>query len=635
MDLDEYGFRALVEPKSFNEERRSVDIIMSTEYPVRRYEWMNDRLVDEILPIVGAEMRGDQIPLLNSHSMWQIGSILGSVRNIKKEDDKIRGTAFFADTENAKEAMKLLKGGHLRDISIGYRVKESKYIAPGDNFSYKGKTYQAKEDIGIRLATKYEVFESSVTPVGANPETKVRAKTQLTEEEKPLDKDKEKETEKREEPKTPETPKIDEGEIRRKAIEEERKRTAEISELCRKFDVDSTPFLSSGRSISEVKDEILNQIAERRTQNLPVNPEVTEDSFDRTRKYIENCLCFRLGNEIPNKDQEKARHSLTDLAREYLKEQGVNTRNLSKIEISQMVFRSGFSHATGDFPNLLANTLNKTLQKAYEEAPRTWEMWCASEEVSDFKQQTRNRLSESPDLEIINEGGEYTEYTMSEEKEVYSLDKYGKIFSITWEALVNDDLNGFARIARQHGFAASRTVNRAVYAVLTANAAMGDGTALFHASHNNLLAGAALSFDSLSAARAAMRRQTGLRSDVILNLSAQYLIVPATLETLAEELMGPLKIGDNQGHSPNPFAGRYMVVAEPLLDENSVTAWYMAANYNQVDTIVVSFLEGNRSPYLAEEEGFKIDGRNYKVRLPFTVKAIDWRGLQYNTGVAE
>ena len=76
MDLDEYGFRALVEPKTYNEEKKSVDIVMSTEYPVRRYEWINDRLVDEILPISGVELRSEQLPLLNSHRMWSVVSWL-------------------------------------------------------------------------------------------------------------------------------------------------------------------------------------------------------------------------------------------------------------------------------------------------------------------------------------------------------------------------------------------------------------------------------------------------------------------------------------------------------------------------------------------------------------------------------
>ena len=72
---------------------------------------------------------------------------------------------------------------------------------------------------------------------------------------------------------------------------------------------------------------------------------------------------------------------------------------------------------------------------------------------------------------------------------MFQIAKYGKLFAITHEALVNDDLGAFTRIPQSFGASASRKVNQAAYAVLTANAAMADGVALFEDStHGNYVA---------------------------------------------------------------------------------------------------------------------------------------------------
>ncbi len=72
-----------------------------------------------------------------------------------------------------------------------------------------------------------------------------------------------------------------------------------------------------------------------------------------------------------------------------------------------------------------------------------------------------------------------------------------------------------------------------VWGIITANPAMADGTALFHANHKNLAGtGAALAVDAVGAARAAMALQTGLDKKTVLNIRPAFLIVPAALELI-------------------------------------------------------------------------------------------------------
>jgi hypothetical protein len=48
---------------------------------------------------------------------------------------------------------------------------------------------------------------------------------------------------------------------------------------------------------------------------------------------------------------------------------------------------------------------------------------------------------------------------------------------------------------------------------------------------------------------------------------------------------------------------------------------------SQIDTVEVSFLQGEESPVLENDWDMKTDTYIYKVRQTFGVKAIDWRGL--------
>jgi hypothetical protein len=253
--------------------------------------------------------------------------------------------------------------------------------------------------------------------------------------------------------------------------------------------------------------------------------------------------------------------------------------------------------------------------------------------------------------EMVPEGKEYKSAMMSDAKEVYAVNKYGSIFSISWETVVNDDLDAISRIPAMQGAACRRLQNQAIYGVLTANAAMADTGALFNATaqttaggHANLATGAAApTVATLNAAFLSMMTKKGLNSSVILNIQPSFLIVPAALAATALQLVGsladPAAGGSNAGNSNTkniygPNADRPLkVIVEPVLDANSATAFYFAASNTQVDTVEITFLEGEQSPVLESEWDFDSDVYKNKVRQTFGVAAIDFRGLYKHAGV--
>jgi hypothetical protein len=302
-----------------------------------------------------------------------------------------------------------------------------------------------------------------------------------------------------------------------------------------------------------------------------------------------------------------------------------------------LVRRDYAYHTTGSFANLLLDAANKTLLAGYEEAPYTWNLWARQAgSVDDFKNINRMRFSESPDLDVVPENTPYDEGVMTDSKESYRVEKFGKMFSVTWETVVNDDLDAISRIPAMHGNAARRTQNKKVYEVLTSNPTMSDSNALFSASHasgDNTQGAGAPGVSTLNTAFVKMMLQKGLNSSVIINVVPRYLIAPVALSATVLELFSSLSYNaanNNEGvrNIYGPGGERALTpIIEPQLDGASSAAWYLAADPGQIDTVEISFLSGEESPVLESEWDFDKDCYKYKIRQTFGVKAIDWRGL--------
>jgi hypothetical protein len=425
-------------------------------------------------------------------------------------------------------------------------------------------------------------------------------------------------------------------------------------------------------SIERAREVALDKIKTRKTAGaVGSGPTVVREGRDDLMRAMRSGLISRAlqGSGARNREMDKAdivsgyrdfeRMSLMRMVERHLNADGIDTmrlepRNIAMVALGHRptierlqnsgIIRSAY-HTTGSFANLLLDAANKTLLRGYDEAIYTWSLWARqAPSVADFKDIHRIRFSESPDLMQVPENDNYPEGAMSDSKESYRVEKFGRVFSVTWETVVNDDLDAISRIPMMHGNAARRTQNKKVYEVLTSNPLMGDGQNLFSASHasgTNVSGGAAApSVTTLNAGFLAMMRQKGLNSDVIINVQPRYLIVPANYAATAMQVVGSIadpSVGGSVAGNSNtlniygPNGTRPLqVVAEPQLDSASSTVWYLAADSSQIDTVELSFLQGEEAPVLENEWDFDRDVYKYKVRQTFGVKAIDWRGLFRN-----
>lgn len=415
------------------------------------------------------------------------------------------------------------------------------------------------------------------------------------------------------------------------AIAQERSRISELRNLAsthRIEDADLNRMIDGGTSVADARNEVLNLLATRSQNMVPGGHVAVVHDGEALRVGLAGALMNRVNpsqHPLTDGSREFRGLSLMNMAAEVIHAGGGSTRGMTPMEIAAKAM-----HSTSDFPAILADVANKTLRNGYEAAPRTFTAFCRQASASDFKFINRAQLGEAPELEKVKESGEFNYGSMGEDNQRYKLETYGKIIALTRQTIINDDLDAFSRVPGAFGASAAELESNVVWGLITGNVKMADNKALFHADHNNLGTAAALSVDSLSEARKKMRRQTGVNAKRPLNLMAEYLVVPAALETKAQQIVA--EILSAKSADVNPFAGKLQVVVEPRLDDASEISWYLSAAPARIDTIEYAYLTGEEGVYIETQQGFDVDGVKIKARLDFGAGVIDHRGLFKNAG---
>lgn len=651
-DLSNLETRAHFIPSTLNEEKRTMEVVFVTETPCRLFTW-EDGPVDEILLCEPANVRQERfksgIAVLDNHDRYSgTKGQIGVVENYRFEKGQGFATVRFSKRKDVEENQwQDAKDGILRGISVGYKVHK----------------YEITKEDGKRAvytATDWEVLEVSFAPVQADPNSAVRASTSSATDNSNKNSDNSQnphtmnELQKRalaaglaitatlEEVVRAESAKQEAEEAklvqaRKEAAEAERKRHEEITEAVRAVKLDdkfAAKLIKDGKSIDECRALI---IAEKAKENPEIDganrgATVGKEQIEKSRKAAEDAVIHRLhGGELSAEAREFRGHSLIDLARHFLQENGVNTNQLSRQDIAKMslgLANSRGYHSTSDFPNILAAVVNKTLRKAYDMQTRTFNPFVRKTTNPDFKTITRAQLSGLVGgFDVIAEGGEYKHASFSDGKETYSLVKYGKKFTITWEALINDDLSAFDRIPSAIAAKAVQKQSDIVYGILTGNPNMSDAVALFHANHGNLAGAGTTIPNGIAAARAAMRKQTDPNGDFI-NVAPRFLVCGPDKETEAQQLLNASIVAAKTVDT-NVFRGSHELIVEPRLTGNQ---WYTIADPALIDTIELCFLEGEGELFTERRTAFDQDGLEIKARSVFAAKAIDWRGMYKNAG---
>jgi hypothetical protein len=681
-----------------NEDDRTVKISISSELPVTRRSFFSDPWV-EVLGHKKNEANLERLQngasVLYNHSRERADRI-GVVESVKlvgneKDGRRLEGVVKISQRDDVDDIWTDIRDGVLRNISVGYAINERKLTREGDGNTpdeYRVTQWEPMEvsfvdipadpTVGVgrdeagRLSyrvldlepeTKPEKetnkmfrFDEDGNPLADTPEARaaILAGTATCEDGSPYKPSKAVRAALESSPAPAPAAKpapapartVDEAALRAEGVKAEQKRVADIKAIFAPFaksqaDLRTTCIDDGDVSVEDARAKLLTALGK---DNKPAQTadalriESGEDGVDKFVRGAGIALSIRAGTVTPEErkgyDNSFSGFSLIELARHSLALANVNTSQLSRMELVGRAF------TTSDFPLILANQANKSMLKGYDEAPETWNVWAQTGNLSDFKQASRVNLSTFNNLDLVSEDGEYQYGSFSENGENIQLATYGKLFAISRQAIINDDLGAFTRIPSAMGRAASRTVGNLAYGVITSNPLMSDGLALFSGTvigtdHGNLNIGGATPPTAVSfgAARQAMGRQTDSAANAVgLNIRPSYFLVPLALEDTARVLMDS-ETNPAQANSrvPNPVRNQAEVVTDPRLDADSSTRWYLAAGQG-FDTIEVAFLDGNQAPTLEQQAGWSIDGTEFKVRIDVAAAPMDFRTWQRNDG---
>lgn len=681
--------RADIMPATLNKDARTVEVTFATDQPVLTVGRVNDwNPFYEVLSFEAGHIRTDRImsgaaPVLDNHDKYAkvtSGAVLGVVENARFDSAGKKGTATlrFSKRASLDEVFQDIEDKILQNVSVGYRVHKYRAESAGDGVAYP--TYVAIDwepteismatmpaDFNARTRTDEPVFETELEVI----EQKRGNNTDMTEAEKKAIADAERQraaditkavadaglpaefarTLIEQEATTVEAARTaisaekarisnDPSKAKEEGKIAERTRVSEINKAVKAAklsDEFARTLIEDGVEIDVARQRIIDEFAKADPSKGTHTPaKVGVEERDKIRTGMEDALVHRAdpSQKLTDSGREFRGMDLMDMARFAVEKAGGSIRGLSKREVALAALnidgaRAAGMHSTSDFPNVLGNTVNRTLRNAYEMYPQTFKPFTKQSSNKDFREKSLAQIGDlTSKFKEIKEGGEYTYGTLGEAKESYKLAKYGQIIAITWETLINDDLGAFNRTSQSIGMKAAQLESDLVWAIITGNPNMGDGTALFHADHGNLAgAGTVIDIANLAKAKAAMRKQKSIGKD-FLNITPSFLIVGPDKELEAYQF-ATANIVANDQTKVNPFAGGLQVIVEPRLTGNQ---WYLSAAPGVIDTIEYAYLEGEQGLFTEQRNGFEVDGLEIKARLVFGCKAIDWRGLYKNAG---
>lgn len=406
----------------------------------------------------------------------------------------------------------------------------------------------------------------------------------------------------------------------------------------------ATELIDSDKSLEQAYDVILDKKAEAANDGGEIRNQVgaavvTGDVVERSMKGIEASLLAKVGLEGGERN-EFSSFSLAECARHTLTARGL-TFTGGRMEMVAAAFQpslAGGMHHTSDFGNILSNVAQKSMLKGHQEAEESFPRFTSVGTLTDFKPTSRVNLDAFPSLQKVEEGAEFKHGTMGDYAETVTLATYGRLFAITRQAIINDDLDAFSKVPRRMGRASKRTVGDLVFAVLAANAALSDGTALFHSDHGNLGSAGAPSESTFNEAYKNMAEQKDRGKQASqLNIRPQFSLSglgprAAILQTLNSEHAPDDTLKSGTAKQGRAYNTAYKMV-DPIFDARITgNEWYFIGNPAMHDGLEVSYLDGVDTPFLDQQAGWSIDGTEFKVRLDAVAAALGYQALHKNAG---
>jgi hypothetical protein len=310
-----------------------------------------------------------------------------------------------------------------------------------------------------------------------------------------------------------------------------------------------------------------------------------------------------------------------------------------------------------DFPEFLYGPIRTSTWGGYTRIQPQYRRYARVENAPDFRERRLRGLNALRGVGYVGEHGEYPMMRRTERPSApLVVEKYGGVYSITWEAIVNDESGDLLnRNPADMGYAMGLLVAETGIALLESNPTAADGDPFFSVGRGNE-GSAALSEDALADAIAAMESQFDDDGYRIVVRPAALIVQNARNEMIARRIINSTVTGtqvEYTGGTPgvgsqyfdkgtlNPLNGIMpgdAVVREPFLSDSN--NWYLFADPNDVPAFAVGFLNGQEQPMIGlknpevrnalgpgvDPYTFELDTVDFKIRHVFGWAAVDPRG---------
>ncbi len=435
-------------------------------------------------------------------------------------------------------------------------------------------------------------------------------------------------------------------------VAQERQRCADITALCRSFRVPEaniSRYISDGVSVDKVREAILDGMIQ---EGSPISQggraEVTSDAADKFRAAAGDALVMRAGIELSN-PAEGARElvgmSLRDMAIESLAAEGHTGLNRrSSEEIYNLASRQ-FFNPTAAFPTILDNAINKAYVEGHKNVAVTFDRWTKKGSLKDFKTADNNYLA-GPAGEFLEvpEGGELKHDVPGDVKRpTRKLKTYGRQFTLTRQAFINDDIDLVTRIPARYAASARKTINKQCCQIMVNNPAIYDGTVLFSKAHGNLVkTGTGITQASMQIMLMAPQTQKDEFGEAIIVRPAKILVPVGYAFDMYTMFYSPTVNTEGNTQAVNPlyrYREQIEIIEEPTLNVlcggfGNVMPWFLIGAADDTDFIEVDYLNGQEIPTIRRMETPGTLGFIWDIYLDWGISVMDYRGAVKNPGVA-
>jgi len=653
------------EVTSINVEKRTFDITWSTGAKVLRSNWYDGAFYEELSMdpkhVRMGRLTSGTAPFLGDHNGYRVADQPGVIESARLEGGKgfatVRMCAAGIDPEVDKLFGKIADK-IVRNVSVGYRT-----------YSVE-KTEGIDTKVPTLRAVDWEPYEVSAVSMGADQGAGVRSAPTFHEVtithrgEIPIHDGKEGQRMDPEELKRQEEAAAKQRALDLKAAQEsaallERERASGIRSAVRAAKLDegdkfADKLVADGTSLDKARALVIDELAKRdlevtTVQHTRVTGVEGQDQRDKFVRGVSAWLFEKAGtgmveraHKMGAKGFEKIEldggefrgATLVDIARMCLERaKPGSTRGIyDRKKIVEMAFRA----STGDFAVLFENVMHKFMRASYATQENTWRRFCGVDTVSDFRASNRFLNGSFGTLPVVAENAEFQQQEIPDgSKLTVSTETRGAIIGLSRQAMINDDMGALTDLVTRFGASAQRTIESEVYRLLNLNSGLGpdqtDTDPFFHnASRGNVSTGAALTVAAIDADRVHMAAQMDADANDYLDLKPSILLVaPGNLAKAKVINASAYDHTSTDAQKPNAVQGLFSdIVDSPRLAGNR--RYLFTA---QKDAIKVVFLEGSgEGPVMESQDGFEVDGTQWKARIDVKVNFFDPKHALTNAG---